>query len=303
MPGLPSNESVAQALSRLLRREVSVVLAARRGRRFDWGAPRSSPVAFEVPAGDDPLLRCVVRAFLVAVPHGAVDEAAVRSAVEERLASGWDTAISRSELSPADQRLRESIVDPPAAQLPEGARVAVFVTASDPRDLSSLGSSVATVRPCWGRVCQEVCTVVLHIDEKFNFPLLVSNRDLPDPQRETIRGSVTLHDCFEFYAQRETLDENNPWICEQCNETVFPDKKVDIWSVPEVFIVHLKRFSGGYGYQLSKVNDFVDYPYEIDMAKYVVGPQKDTELKYRLYAVSNHYGSLGGGHYTANAIV
>jgi ubiquitin C-terminal hydrolase len=138
----------------------------------------------------------------------------------------------------------------------------------------------------------------VNIDERLNRSVLLSNREFPEQITH-----FTLKDCLEFYAQRETLDENNPWICERCNEIVFPDKKVDIWSVPDVFIIHLKRFYGGYGVKLSKVEDFIDYPKEIDMRDFIVGPQKEREQKYRLYGVSNHYGSLDGGHYTANAIV
>lgn len=35
-----------------------------------------------------------------------------------------------------------------------------------------------------------------------------------------------------------------------------------------------------------------------------MGPQRKLgDVKYELYAVSNHYGGLGGGHYTASAKV
>jgi ubiquitin C-terminal hydrolase len=35
------------------------------------------------------------------------------------------------------------------------------------------------------------------------------------------------------------------------------------------------------------------------MARYVVGPQKDEVLNYKLFAVVHHHGTMGGGHYTA----
>jgi ubiquitin carboxyl-terminal hydrolase 4/11/15 len=64
-------------------------------------------------------------------------------------------------------------------------------------------------------------------------------------------------------------------------------------------IVHLKRFT-----QFSKLDTVVDFPDEFDISPYVVGPQRNQgPLIYRLYAVSNHYGSLCGGHYTAHARV
>ncbi|NXR92343.1 UBP8 hydrolase, partial [Hypocryptadius cinnamomeus] len=43
----------------------------------------------------------------------------------------------------------------------------------------------------------------------------------------------------------------------------------------------------------------VDFPLEtLDLSQYVIGPK--TSLKrYNLFSVSNHYGGLDGGHYTA----
>lgn len=35
------------------------------------------------------------------------------------------------------------------------------------------------------------------------------------------------------------------------------------------------------------------------MSKFVIGAGTENELVYDLFAVSNHYGSMSGGHYTA----
>ena len=43
----------------------------------------------------------------------------------------------------------------------------------------------------------------------------------------------------------------------------------------------------------------IDFPIEnLDMGKYICGPDK-AYSKYDLFAVSQHYGGTGGGHYTA----
>ena len=55
---------------------------------------------------------------------------------------------------------------------------------------------------------------------------------------------------------------------------------------------------GGHG---QKMDDQVDFPLEgLDMSKYVIGPAGD-DMIYDCYAVSNHYGNMGFGHYTAFA--
>lgn len=65
----------------------------------------------------------------------------------------------------------------------------------------------------------------------------------------------------------------------------------------------MKRFYGS-GYNARKLDNFVDFPEILDMKDYLIGPQKnEAEIKCRLYAVSNQFGSLFGGHYTAEARV
>lgn len=57
--------------------------------------------------------------------------------------------------------------------------------------------------------------------------------------------------------------------------------------------------------QQEKVGDLVDFPTEgLDLRDYVQDPavkNSPTPVYYDLYAVSNHYGGLNGGHYTATA--
>ncbi len=65
-------------------------------------------------------------------------------------------------------------------------------------------------------------------------------------------------------------------------------------------MIHLKRFSasGRYGNR-SKLDDFVDAPLQgLDMAPMITGSNADDRI-YDLFAVSNHFGGLGGGHCNA----
>ena len=65
---------------------------------------------------------------------------------------------------------------------------------------------------------------------------------------------------------------------------------------------HLKRFTYS-RYLKNKIDTFVNFPvHDLDLRKYVKN-KNDQSYLYELYAVSNHYGGLGGGHYTAYAKV
>lgn len=91
--------------------------------------------------------------------------------------------------------------------------------------------------------------------------------------------------------------------CPGCKEHQQASKKLDLWRLPEILIIHLKRFSYS-RYTKNKLETFVDFPiHDLDLSKYIGHRCQDVPHNYRLYAISNHYGSLGGGHYTAYVYV
>ncbi|XP_068649736.1 ubiquitin carboxyl-terminal hydrolase 8 isoform X2 [Aristolochia californica] len=53
-------------------------------------------------------------------------------------------------------------------------------------------------------------------------------------------------------------------------------------------------------YSKNKLETFVDFPiHDLDLSNYISHRSEEFSNRYVLYAVSNHYGSMGGGHYTA----
>lgn len=72
----------------------------------------------------------------------------------------------------------------------------------------------------------------------------------------------------------------------------------DLWTLPEVLVVHLKRFCYTRSHR-EKLCTPVNFPLEgLDLSRYLLRPQGVAPI-YDCYAVSNHFGGLGGGHYTA----
>jgi ubiquitin carboxyl-terminal hydrolase 4/11/15 len=111
-------------------------------------------------------------------------------------------------------------------------------------------------------------------------------------------GKLNLEKLLDYFCTREHLDKGNEWRCGNCNKHVEATKNFSIFYVPRLLIICLSRFSKrGYGY--SKNDEYIDFPLEnLDMGKYICGPDKDNS-KYDLFAVSQHFGGTGGGHYTA----
>ncbi|XP_015231086.1 PREDICTED: ubiquitin carboxyl-terminal hydrolase 8 [Cyprinodon variegatus] len=111
-------------------------------------------------------------------------------------------------------------------------------------------------------------------------------------------SKCSLQDCLRLFSKEEKLTDNNKVFCRHCKAHRDSTKKLEIWKVPPIVLVHLKRFSYE-GRWKQKLQTSVDFPLDgLDLAQYVIGP-KQTLKRYNLYGVSNHYGGLDGGHYTA----
>lgn len=109
--------------------------------------------------------------------------------------------------------------------------------------------------------------------------------------------------------------------CPQCKNHKQATKKFDLWRLPEVLVVHLKRFSDSRWHR-RKLDTLVEFPIEyvsflslllvqcpgspqpfapdvhlrsFDVTSYVQRNGEGQQV-YDLHAVSCHFGGLGGGH-------
>merc|ERR1711933_669128 len=116
------------------------------------------------------------------------------------------------------------------------------------------------------------------------------------------REKVALSSCMNAFTEEETLSEDNMWYCSKCKEFKMAKKKIDLWRVPDLLVIHLKRFSYTRHYR-NKITTLVDFPLKGFDIKDWISPSCDLkqETKYELYGASMHSGGLGGGHYTAYA--
>ncbi|KAH3203006.1 hypothetical protein KXV64_008724 [Aspergillus fumigatus] len=134
--------------------------------------------------------------------------------------------------------------------------------------------------------------------ERIPDPELAKRRDL---RRSRKKRGVTLYECLDEFNKEEILSENDAWYCPRCKEHRRASKKFELWKTPDILVMHLKRFSASRGFR-DKLDVLVDFPVEgLDMSGRVESPEEGKSLIYDLFAVDNHYGGLGGGHYTAYA--
>ena len=109
------------------------------------------------------------------------------------------------------------------------------------------------------------------------------------------KKQATLYECIELFTENEVLDDDNKYFNEKTNKLEKALKQMKFWSLPDILIINLKRFSNN----MRKNSIYVDFPLEdLDMSSHVIGYNKKSYI-YDLYAICQHSGNVLGGHYTA----
>ncbi|KMQ96738.1 ubiquitin carboxyl-terminal hydrolase 8 [Lasius niger] len=116
-------------------------------------------------------------------------------------------------------------------------------------------------------------------------------------------NKCTLNDCMEKFVTGQKV---SGWKCPKCQTPRDATKKFDFVKLAPIVVIHLNRFAESGGW-LEKRNTAVDFPLSgFNLKPYLV--MENTKMimtnnirnyNYTLYAVSNHYGTMDGGHYTA----
>lgn len=73
--------------------------------------------------------------------------------------------------------------------------------------------------------------------------------------------------------------------CSSCKKHQQASKKLDLWKLPEILVVHLKRFASLDGVRREKKEDMIEFPTKgLDLTKYGIG-MKDKSCIYDLFGV------------------
>jgi ubiquitin carboxyl-terminal hydrolase 4/11/15 len=133
------------------------------------------------------------------------------------------------------------------------------------------------------------------LTKKIQFPKNEEEEKKVEEEEEDYRNQNLTKSLINF-CKEEQLKQGNEWYCNVCKEHVLPKIKMDIYYLPKILIICFKRFIKG---SMEKNEENIDFPINnFDMKDLMIGPDKDHSV-YDLFAVSQHYGSTVGGHYTA----
>ena len=134
-----------------------------------------------------------------------------------------------------------------------------------------------------------------------------------------VKGCKHIYESLDLFIQGEMLDGDNAYHCDKCDDKIATLKRACIKTLPNYLIVVLKRFEFNYDtMQKIKVNDYFEFPQELNLYKYskdYLNDQEEQEevddhqqsiprdkkpksyYEYRLRGVVIHKGNADAGHY------
>lgn len=113
------------------------------------------------------------------------------------------------------------------------------------------------------------------------------------------RDTVDLNDCLKEHTNTRIMAGNNKYQCLVCKDLKDAQQKVSLFIVPEIMIIHLKRYTNDDNGRTRKNTTNISFPLNnLNLKDYLyISNQHDTN--YELYGVIQQSGSLNSGHYVA----
>ncbi|KAG2385608.1 hypothetical protein C9374_003423 [Naegleria lovaniensis] len=129
-----------------------------------------------------------------------------------------------------------------------------------------------------------------------------------------VKNKRNIMESLDLYVQGEMLEGNNQYYSDKLEKHVDALKRTLIKDLPNVLILHLKRFDFDFSLMVNrKINDRVEFPHTLNMEPYTVegmerkeqrgiydippAHRQDDYYQYKLVGVLVHSGSADSGHY------
>ena len=155
-----------------------------------------------------------------------------------------------------------------------------------------------------GRTCSSVvCESCKHISNRFE--------DFYNLSLE-VKNLYNLNDSLQKMISPEKIDD---FKCSNCNQNVTISKRTSLCDLPNILVVHLKRFYMNYEIERTeKINSRFEFPMNLNLKQFcsedivsqISGKQfedediyvkEDEYYQYELKGINIHMGSADGGHY------
>ena len=158
-------------------------------------------------------------------------------------------------------------------------------------------NEILTGKTCSSVKCNQCNYISNRFEDFYNLSLEVKNLN-------------NLNDSLKKLVIPEKIDD---FKCDNCNKKVTIEKRTSLAKLPNVLLIHLKRFFMNYEYdRTEKINSKFEFPLSLDLDSFCVEnfQQQEDEFdsseiyqkkkdyyKYELKGINIHTGNANGGHY------
>ena len=160
-------------------------------------------------------------------------------------------------------------------------------------------NDVFTGTTCSSVICESCKNVSNRFEDFYNLSMEVKNLN-------------NLNDSLQKMIMPEKIDD---FKCSNCNKNVTISKRTSLCDLPNVLVIHLKRFYMNYEIERSeKINSRFEFPLNINLKKFCIEDiisqisennveneniyvKDDDYYNYVLKGINIHLGSADGGHY------
>ncbi|KAM7433841.1 Transcription elongation factorSPT6 [Porites harrisoni] len=101
----------------------------------------------------------------------------------------------------------------------------------------------------------------LHLRYQSSQEKVFTEHESVERSRKMQTEPIDLYECFRAFTKEEELGEDELWYCNRCKKHRLAVKKLDIWSLPPILVIHLKRFQLVNNHWV-KSNKIVQFPME-----------------------------------------
>ena len=114
-----------------------------------------------------------------------------------------------------------------------------------------------------------------------------------------VQNKKNIYESLDALTEGELMDGDNCIFCPHCDKKVPVIKSQNFQKLPRILLFVLKRFEFNYDTMIKvKIDDFYEFPYELDMSKYIMDNNKDQKNNiYILKSIVVHMGTCENGHY------
>ena len=113
-----------------------------------------------------------------------------------------------------------------------------------------------------------------------------------------IKNYGNLYESLDNYIKIETMDGDNKINCDDCKAKKSCNKRQIFKNLPNILVIVLKRFEFDYDNMIKyKLNDYFQFPIELNMKDYLIEESKEKNFEYNLKGIVIHLGTSEIGHY------